>query len=254
MDIQTLQNFRLPDGAYEAIAKQQRESRPASTELSGVEMYSGHTKGVPYRFFVHQEKNETRSKIARVELFDDEEMVEWIIDRGNIIPEKVRFLPPELLELDVDGEPIGGIFLENYKRWREGLSAPGTSIKRWGVPTDSQIATLTARKIFTVEQFAAMPRTKVQTVFGGAPEFVELFEKAIQFVNSQQGKYEVEEHVKEILSLKEKEEKQAERIKILEAHVQNLLSKGSEIKIEEAPRGRGRPRKEVSADLDINLE
>jgi hypothetical protein len=120
-------------------------------------------------------------------------MIEWDVDKHQKTPERVQFLPPELLEfepVDIGDEGpvhlkynewvidettgkrrlveskhrcIGGRFMESYLRWIQGLEAPGLSLSKWGVIPDGWVKTLVENGIFSVEQFAAKPRALISS-------------------------------------------------------------------------------------------
>lgn len=227
-----LDNFVLPGVAHDALAKM----GVRATEIeSGVSRFiSGHDKGVAYRFFVHTEYNATKSKAARYEVFDTEEMIEWLTDSKCKPTERIRMLPPELLSIDPFTGEAGGRYAESYERFKKGMSAPGTSLGKWGVLSDAEIATLNANNVFSVEQFAAMPRAKIEGKF--PQEFKEYFERAVQFVNGKEGRFETDKQAAEIMSLQAEKDKQARMIEELQAQVNALVQGAS------APK-RGRPRK-----------
>lgn len=196
MDSNFLDQFPLPEIASQDLKRQQRF---ANNIGDGVVDFAGHDKGVAYRFFNHLEYNKEQSKILGYEKFDEVECVEWLIDRKNKPVEQVRFLPEELLRFDRDGEAVGGIYFESYKRFKDGLTAPGLSLSKWGVLGDAEVMTLVTGGIFSVEQFAALPRSKVE---GRYPQdIVEAFERAIQFVNGKEGRHEQGQTAQKMLEL-----------------------------------------------------
>lgn len=232
-----LDNFALPDVAQAALAKM---GVRASEIDAGVSRFvSGHDNGVAFRFFVLTDYNATKSKAARYEVYDEIEMIEWLTDSKCKPTERVRLIcqdAPHLLSIDQYSGEATGKYAEAYDRFKKGLSAPGTSLVKWGVLSDGEIATLNANNVFSVEQFAAMPRSKVEGKF--PKEFHEHFERAIQFVNGKQNRMEADKQADEILTLQQEKEKQARLIEQLQAQVQALVDNTEpEVK-------RGRPRKE----------
>lgn len=144
---------------------------------------SGHDGGVGYRFFRHQEYNPVKSEDAGYEVFDEIEMIQWLVDRRTKPTERVRFLPEALLRFDRHGEPRSGRYLEAYKRFKAGEDAVGTPLRRWGVLADNLIASLEAEHIFTIEQFAETPEDRVVGRF--PEEFVQAWKRAQQWMGSQ---------------------------------------------------------------------
>lgn len=235
-----LNGFVLPDGAREDIIKSGAQMRNID---EGLGVMSGHDRGVAYRFFRHSQKNEAKSKAAKVLINDTEHMIEWNKGKRSKPTEKVRFLPPELLFVDEDGE-VSGVMAESFRRYLAGISAPGLSLARWGALDDSQVAMLTSSGIFSVEQFAAQPRNKVQGKF--PVEIVEKFEEAIQFVNGQAGRFETEALAKQNVELQAQIAKRDAEFEELKAKVA-LLSAGG---VEPVAAKRGRKPKKVEGDSD----
>lgn len=222
MDASILDNFVLPDGAAEAIRKQNR--RIESLGDGVVRSTAGHDRGVSFRFWVHAEFNKLKSKAAKYEKSTETEMIEWHPDKYNKPTERVKDLPPELLEFDDEtGECIGGRYMESYKRWKQGLSAPGLPLSKWNVLSDGWVATFAASGIFSVEQFAAMPRSKIE---GKYPEEVcEAFERAILFVNMKEGRQESDKQAEEIVALQQQNAKQRAEMEELKAQMKSLMEK-----------------------------
>lgn len=186
MDGVSLGDFKLPDGAHEALEKLGVKPRNLG---DGVDYYmSGHDQGVAFRFFVHQEKNEKKSKAAKYPIFDSIEMIEWSKDKFNKPTERARFLPEELLTFDPMDPTvcIGGRFKDAYERFKKGLDAPGLALSKWGVLSDSDVATLKELRIYTVEQFAAQARTKIVGKFH--KEIEDAYELAIKWNDGKDGR------------------------------------------------------------------
>lgn len=203
MDSNFLDQFPLPEIASQQLKQQNRFANSLS---DGVVDFVGHDKGVAYRFFNHLEYNKIQSQILGYEKFDSIEMIEWLIDRKNKPCEQVRFLPEELIRFNRDGEVVGGKYFESYKRFKDGLTAPGLSISKWGVLGDPEVATLAAYGIFSVEQFAALPRSKVDGKY--PQEIIEAFDRAIQYVNGKDGRFEQEQTAQKLLEMSQHSAKQ----------------------------------------------
>lgn len=208
-----LDNFVLPEVAAEAFAAQGLQSVQLADGVN--RLMSGHDKGVAFRFHVHSEYNPVKSKLSGYECFNEFDMVEWIVDKNNRPVEQVRFLPPTLLSFDKDGDCVGGRYREEYLRFKEGRSAPGTPLTRWGVLPEGEVAALAKNGIFTVEQFSATPRAKIQSTY--SPTVVEALDRAGQYVNSKSQIEAQSGQIKQLQELQELNEKLQERLAALEA-------------------------------------
>ena len=202
MDSNFLDQFPLPEVASQQLRQQQRTAQQLA---DGVVDFAGHDRGLAYRFFNHLEYNKSQSQILGYEKFDEVEMIEWLIDRKNKPCERVRLLPEELIRFDRDGEAVGGLYFESYKRFKEGLTAPGLSIAKWGVLADPEVATLSAHGIFSVEQFAAMPRSKIMGRF--PQDIIDAFERAIQYVNGKDQRADNELAAQKVMELAQQNSK-----------------------------------------------
>lgn len=187
----------IPDFALEKL---QSSFVAQPTGETGVSQFMGHDKGVAYRFFVHPEYNFIKSKAARYEVFDNVEMIQWHNDQYTQPTERVNRLPEELLSLDPDtGEILGGEYAEAYRNFKAGKAAPGTKLRHWGILTEAQVATLEAAKIFSVEQLAAKEEKTFKAKYG--KEFGEVWDRAVQFTNGKEGRFEVDKQATEIVDL-----------------------------------------------------
>lgn len=238
-----LDNFVLPDGAAEALSRHNLQKTDLNDGVS--RFISGHDKGVAFRFWIHPEYNKDKSLKAHYEAYDEIEMIEWNTDRFCKPTERVSFLPPELLEIDPYTHEARGRFAEAYTRFKKGLSAPGTSLSKWGVLTDGEIATLADNGVFSVEQFAAMPRSKVESKFPQA--FQEHFERAIQFVNGKENRYQADKQAEEMLALQRTNSKLENEIAALQEQMTLLAQEaGGRVK-----RGKVKKIKKVEEDDSI---
>ena len=232
-----LDQFVLPDGAAEAIKK--NNMQPSRLD-DGVNYFlSGHDQGVAYRFFVHQDRNVVKSKIAGYPIFDEIEMVEWKKDRFDHPTERVKFLPEDLLFFDEEGNCVGGRFRESYLRFKSGLQATGTPLARWGVLNDNQMATLSAMNIYSVEQFAAQPRSKIVGKF--PQDMVDAFEQAIEWVKGKDVREAGKQQAGQILAVSQENSKLKDELETLKEQMKALMNADVP-----APKKRGRPRKEDS--------
>lgn len=245
MDNAFLDQFALPEGASDAIRKQNLQP---SRLQDGVNYFvSEHDRGVPYRFFVYQDRNIVKSKIAGYPIFDEIEMIEWQKDRFDHPTERVKFLPEELLAFDEEGVCQSGRFRESYIRFKNGLQATGTPLGRWGVLSDNEIATLTAMNIYSVEQFAAQPRTKI---VGKLPqEIVDAFEQAIEWVKGKDIREAGKQQATQILAVSQENSKLKDELEMLKEQMKALMNADVP-----APKKRGRPRKEDSEGIEESEE
>lgn len=175
----SLDNFLLPEVATDAF---KRSGLKATRVEDGVDYFmSGHDKGVAYEFFTFQIKNEVKTKKLGYPFYDQFEMIRWYKDRFDKPVEKVMLLPEDLLSFDEDKVCVGGKYKAAYERFKSGLKAPGLALAKWNVLDDNGVATLTAMNIFSVEQFAETPRSKL---VGKLPQdpFINAHDEAIAYV------------------------------------------------------------------------
>ena len=206
-----LDDFELPEGAAEDIAKQNLQ---AVQLQDGVTRFmSGHDGGVAYRFFEFSDYNIVKSKNLGYEVFEPVEMIEWLLDRKNKIPERVSRLPEALLRFNKYGECSGGRYKESYMRYKEGKGAIGTPVTKWGILSDCEAASLTAEGIYTVEQFADYPTDRIEGVY--PQNFVDAHERAKQFVAGKTNR--------------DQNEKQGQKLAALEKQNQELLARLEEL-------------------------
>lgn len=212
-----IDNFVLPDGAREDLLQSGFRMQPIG---QGIEVMSGHDRGVAYSFFTLLERNEKRSKIAKIPQFDKIHMVMWHKSKRYKPTEQVRFLSPELLSIDEDGNATGSM-APAWERYIKGLQAPGTPLTRWSEVDDTQIATLAATGVFSVEQFAAIPANVIRGKY--TQDLIEKWDLAVEFVNGQKGRFEVEEIAKKAVDLETRLAKKDQAIEELQAQVKKLM-------------------------------
>lgn len=229
MDQSILDQFDLPPEAVEFIQNQQLQTQRIE---GGVNRFvSGHHQGVAYRFFVHPEYNAIKSREKNYEVFDEIEMIQWIVDKKHQPTERVRMLPETLLRFDRNGECVGGVYKPAYDRFKAGASAPGTALEKWNQLTTGEVASLTSSGVYTVEQFAEMPKDRVQAKFGDS--YLEHYERANQFVNGQRLREEALGQASKFEAIEAENRLLRERLEALEkAQAGSKTSKG-----------RGRPKK-----------
>lgn len=259
-----LDDFEFPDVARENFINkgltQQLISQGSGVSISTFTM-AGHEKGVPFRFVCIAEKNNIKSQDFDMEINDNVDLVEWFVTKDHKPTERVTLLGDDFLkfrkekvimsdgtsrmfikkEIDDQGnvkmECVGGKWKDAYIAWKNGLSSGGLSLERWGKVTPGHVATLNALGVFSVEQFAAMPRDRVE---GRMPlDLVKIFEDAIHYVNSQQPMQEIKHYADQMLELKQELAKRARENEALRQRMDEIMETR-----EAAPaKKRGRPRK-----------
>ena len=248
-----LSQFQFPPEAAEFVQNQSLSPKILSKGGGGVAMefeIAGHDRGMAIRFFTHEVENKIQSEAFEMAIPDTIEMIEFIRDKKHKPVERVTMLPEQLLKFekqkfDKDGrrlprQCIGGAYKKMYLDWKAGLSAPGLPLNRWEAASSSDIFTLTAEGIFTVQQFAALDRKRVEERF--PPHLRELFEKAVRFTNAEHPVQDIKKYADQILALEltlsKKDDEILDLAKRLEA-----LEAGSQT-VEKKKKGkRGRPRK-----------
>lgn len=186
-------------------------------------MTSGHDKGLSFRFFVHQERNVIKSELTNYPHFDSMDMIEWYKDSRNKITERCHFLPRELLAFDpVDGTCIGGIYKQAYDRFKAGLETPGLSLRRWNVLPEGEVRGLEELGIYTVEQFAAQPRGRIESRF--PREIQQAFQQAVEYVNGKDSREQTEKQAEQLMHIMQENSKLSETVSTLQQQLQALIS------------------------------
>ena len=246
-----LNQFAFPVEAAEDFARlgmTQRRINHSQTGTVSEFNLSGHDRGLGYRFFILAEKNLMKSEAADMEINDEVEMVEWYKSKKEKPVERVRFLPQQLLKFNKAGEVTGGLYKENYLRWKQGLGTEGLPLARWERATVGQVKTLESEGIFTVQQLAATDRQRVEGRF--PKELVKLFHDAVHFVNAQAPMENIKGHTEEVLSLKQENSKLKDALTTLTEKVEQLANGKSAPKAKQ----RGRPKKVSVEDFDLEPE
>lgn len=207
----------MPQEAREDISRLGVESVSIGDGVSQI-MMAGHDRGVAYRFFMHPVYNKTKSDELGYEVFEEKELIEWTIDRKNRPNEYVEFLPQALLQKNRDGDVIGGRYKDAYLAWKSGKSAPGTSLRKWGLMSDAMVASLEADGLFTVEQFSELDRSRVTSKY--PQEFIDAYDRAGQFLAAQQVKASTGEMAERLKKVEEEKAELLERLSRLEAAVE----------------------------------
>ena len=239
-----MDNFSLPQNVEAAGAREAVNKLMFQNIGDNVAIMSGHEKGIPYRFFKTEVFNGRQPKEGDppgmkysdsnleaecvMPLYDDVDAVEFIYSRYRHPVQLVKHLNRERLRVGINGEILGGTMAEDYKRWKEGLGPKGTPLELWSEIGPGVLKTLKSQNIFTVEQFASMPREKVDDMF---PLNIRLiFEHLVEYVSGKDAAAVAKDYEEKVAQL-EKE--------LAEAKAQNA-SKPAPVK-----RGPGRPKKNV---------
>jgi len=197
----------LNAGAVEDVAKMQFQK-----DANGVSTMSGFDKGISYRFVNIQVVNEKLSDAANMEIFEDEESIEFTVDKKTKPVYAIKYLSPDRLKFSRNMDRvIGGAYFENYNRWKGGLDAPGLSLEKWDVVNMAMVKTFNSQGIFSVEQLASRPNDSIVGVFP-AP-FIEAYRKAIQHVSNHDSAAKSKEQVNKLLSVIEQNSSEIETLK-----------------------------------------
>ena len=216
-----LDNSRMPGFEF-ARDDVKAQARQAVNLGNGIDFFSGHDAGVAYRFFTHAQKNEMLSKKLMYHKADAIDMIQWFIDAKNKPAAMVRELPEELLQFDpLTGECVGGTLAEDYRRYKQGLSAPGLALSAWGELDICDLETLVNSGIFSVEQFAAQPDDKINRFHGSIQE---AFQNAIQYVNGKQNRVQAEKVASELLEVTQKNSKLEDKLAAQQAQIDKLMA------------------------------
>ena len=204
----------MPEVAQEMILKNGIDAVSIGDGVSRLNM-SGHDKGVAYRFFMHPIYNKVASDEKGYEVFDETEMIEWIVDRKNKPTEIVRLLPEDLLRYNREKECVGGRYKDAYLAWKTGKAAAGTPLRRWGLLTDGEVASLEADGLFTVEQFVACDRARISAKY--PDEFLQAYDRGVQFLAAKDVRASTGELAGKVQQLEKEKAEMAERLAKLEA-------------------------------------
>ena len=204
----------MPEVAQEMILKNGVDAVSIGDGVTRLNM-SGHDKGVAYRFFMYQMYNKPVSDEKGYEVFDEVEMIEWVVDRKNKPTEMVRLLPEELLRFNREKECVGGRYKDAYLSWKTGKTAVGTPLRKWGILTDGYVASLEADGIYTVEQFAAGDRARIAAKY--PDPFLDAYDRAVQFLAAKDVRASTGELASKVQQLEKEKAEMAERLAKLEA-------------------------------------
>lgn len=213
--------------------------KSSALSSNGVERhYSGHDgHGLGFRFFIFDRYNKMKSEATKtpanpsgIEMFDQIEMREVFVDKKTRLHQIVN-------------DKIRNRYPEEYRRFKDGLDAPGLSLSKWGVVPSNEVATLNKAGIWTVEQLAVQNADKIQSNFPRV--FFDHFTRAQQHVAAKTGNVEVEKQAEALVEMQKRYAQLEQRLISLEeekvALLQATLAKTQAEP--EAKRGRGRPKK-----------
>jgi len=253
-----LDQFPLPAQAREDLARQgivaKTINQGQGASVTSFEL-AGYDKGVAFRFYIHDEENKIKSEAADMLMTDPIEMIEWTKDKKNRIVERVRFLPPQLLKFNKLGECVGGLYKEAYLRWKAGLGNQGLPFERWNEASSGEIKTLNSEGFWTVHQLASAPADRIEGRF--PKRFVELYRKAIAFVNREAPMEHIKETTDEIVQLKQTNAQLQRSLEDAFAKLEALSERVNGTAKTSEKRGRGRPKKataEQHADIEAMLD
>lgn len=256
-----LEQFALPEVALEHMKRNGYSRNPnINTGQQGVDVMMAHDKGVAYRFFTHAEYDPVASRKLNYEKFNEQTLIEFVIDKDNKPCFRLKDLPEELINFEkiyievptsdgkgvkdkeTLGDCIGGLYKDSFERFKAGLTAPGLPLSKWGVMADAECATFAMAGVFSVEQLAAMPRSKVTSKY--PPQFTEYYERAIQFVNGKIARQDVEKHADKILALESEKEAMAASMAKMQEQLAELMAaqKAGPVKSKPAKKGKPKPK------------
>jgi hypothetical protein len=216
--------------------------KSSALSSNGVERhYSGHDGyGLGFRFFIFDRYNKLKSDETKspanpsgVEIFDRVEMREVFVDKKTRLHEIVT-------------DRIRAQYPEEYRRFKEGLDAPGLPLAKWGVIPSNEVATFAKAGIFTVEQLAAQNSDKIAAF---PKQFFDYFTRAQQHVAAKSGNFEIEKQAEKLVDMQKAYAQLEQRLLSLEDEKRALLE-ATLAKQQSAvaattgeKRGRGRPKK-----------
>lgn len=255
-----INQFQFPAEALEDFQRMGMTQRVLRSDNAGVVsefQFCGHDRGIPFMFDIYVDKNGIKSEDAGIEINDEIEIIRWHVGKGRKPVERVHMLPEQLLKFKkvkvttkvgdrmesqmvtkFPLECIGGQYMPEYLRWKQGLGSQGLELSRWNKLTLGQVKTLQSEGIYTVEQFAAMDKQRVED-----PHFPrslkEAYQHAVHFVAGQSPMEAIKDNAEEMLILRQEIAKLKDANTILEERTRELIQES------EPPRKRGRPKKVV---------
>ena len=221
-----LNQFQFPDVAMDEFINKGLNQRQLAPQVSAFEM-AGHDKGVPYRFFTTEVTNKVKSEPFDVEIPDTIEMIEWYVSKKHKPTERVTMIGDKLLKFSKIKNPdgskdcIGGAYKENYLNFKKGMTAPGLPLNRWDKLSSAEVFTLVSGGVFTVQQFAALPRDIITNRF---PKHLhEKFEEAILFINGQKPMIDIHRYADEVLAARQEASKLKDEMAAMQEKMAALM-------------------------------
>lgn len=184
---EVLEKFPLPAAAVDDLSR-----HPAAHMRNlqhGVDVMMGHESGLPFVIEVHAELNQRETQLAKQNRYRNVEVFKWL--KSKLMKPVARVI--DIIDIDKEtGLAVSGDhrYVEAYNRWKTNTKTPGTSLHKWDVLDEASLATLVDSGVFTVEQFAEMPRQRVESKF--PPNIVEFYDQAIFFLNAKKGHADVD--------------------------------------------------------------
>lgn len=254
------------------------ERRTASSSFQDVSgratdiQFSGHDRGLGFKFFTHADENKMKSELCGMEINDEIEMIQWFknkkeqpVERVHMIPDQVLKFKKKQIETKVGDkierqmvtvfplECIGGSLKEDYLRWKQGLQSLGLELSRWNKLTVGQVKTLQSEGIYTVEQFAAMPEDRIVGRHGIPKDLVEAYRAAINFLKAQAPIEGLKDTADKMLEMERDNAKLRDSISALTEMVQSLKEAKTGRVVSKAKRGRPAKGKKLDS-FTLNAE
>ncbi len=118
------------------------------------EVYTGMIKGQPFRFYTTEIHNAKKSALAKYEVKDTVDMVEFYVDTKNNYTHRIDAhiftQHPEILP--------------DYSKWKDGKKSDVTEVQAWEAITFSEMGMLIAAGFKTVEQIEAADRDTLMRI------------------------------------------------------------------------------------------
>jgi coenzyme F420-reducing hydrogenase alpha subunit len=186
--------------------------------------------GAVLRFYWEARKNEFRSTAEGRPIFDKSLYVE-IITPGSRDSTPVKEVMREYAEgTNLPPRKDQSLF-DKYKEYIEDFindadnpDLMGTSLSSWSALDITQIASLKANRIYTVEALASLPDGRLSTLGMGGRA---LRDRAKAFIDSANGSYEAEKNAARIVELEDELKRKDEQLAELDARITELTGAGA---------------------------
>lgn len=116
-----------------------------------------------------------------------------------------------------------GAYAENYRRFELGLGTQGLPLSRWDKISLSQIKTLENEGIFTLQQLAALPLSRVEGRF--PKDLIKVFNDACHAVNAENKKADITPFANEVLAVRQENSKLKDALEELKTQMSMLVGK-----------------------------